>query len=67
MRFQRNKIRVVLFDAGGVLIELSGLAMLLSWLGHRFTAEQIRMLWLTSLIVRPFETGKMQPVALLSR
>ena len=26
MRFQRTEIRVVLFDVGGVLVELSGLA-----------------------------------------
>lgn len=63
MRFQRNEIRVVLFDVGGVLVELSGLAMLLSWLGHRATAEQVRTLWLTSPIVRSFETGRMQPAA----
>jgi glucose-1-phosphatase len=63
MRFQRNEIRVVLFDVGGVLVELSGLATLLSWLGHRLTAEQVRTLWLTSPIVRSFETGKMQAAA----
>src|SRR6266700_1215384 len=63
MRFQRNEIRVVLFDVGGVLVELSVLAMLLSWLGHRATAEQVRTLWLTSPIVRSFETGRMQPAA----
>ena len=63
MRSQPNEIRVVLFDVGGVLVELSGLAMLLSWLGHRVTAEQVRTLWLTSPIVRSFETGKMQPAA----
>jgi glucose-1-phosphatase len=61
MRSQPNEIRVVLFDVGGVLVELSGLAMLLLWLGHRITAEQVRTLWLTSPIVRSFETGKMQP------
>jgi hypothetical protein len=48
MRFQRNEIRVVLFDVGGVLVELSGLTMLLSWLVRRVTAEQVRTLWLTS-------------------
>jgi glucose-1-phosphatase len=61
MRSQRNEIRVILFDVGGVLVELSGLAKLLSWLGHRVTAEQARTLWLTSPTVRLFETGKMQP------
>jgi len=63
MRPERNEIRVVLFDVGGVLVELSGLAMLLSWLGPRVTAEQVRTLWLASPVVRLFETGKMQPVA----
>lgn len=63
MRHQRNGIRVILFDVGGVLVELSGLTMLLSWLGQRITAEQVRTLWLTSATVRLFETGKMQPAA----
>lgn len=63
MRCDRNEIRVVLFDVGGVLVELSGLAVLLSWLGHRATAEQVRTPWLTSPTVRLFETGKMQPAA----
>jgi len=63
MRSERNEIRLVLFDVGGVLVELSGLAMMLSWLGHRLTAEQTRTLWLTSPLVRLFETGKMEPAA----
>lgn len=44
MGFHRNQVRVVLFDVGGVLVELSGLSMLLSWLGHRVTADQVRTL-----------------------
>src|SRR6266496_5842134 len=40
-----------------------GWQMLLSWLGHRATAEQVRTLWLTSPMVRSFETGRMQPTA----
>jgi len=63
MRFRQNEIRVVLFDVGGVLVELSGLAVLLSWLDNRVTAEQVRTLWLTSPIVRSFETGKIEPSA----
>jgi glucose-1-phosphatase len=64
MRSQRNETRLVLFDVGGALVELSGLASLLLWLGHRVTAEQARTLWLTSPAVRLFETGKMQPTDL---
>lgn len=59
----QNAIRVVLFDVGGVLAELSGLPKLLSWLGGRVTAEQAVTLWLTSPAVRSFETGRMQPAA----
>jgi hypothetical protein len=58
---------VVLFDVGGVLVELSGLAILLSGLEHRVTAEQARTLRLTSPVVRLFETGKMQPAAFAER
>ncbi len=54
---------MVLFDVGGVLAELSGLPKLLSWLGHRVTAEQAVTLWLTSPVVRSFETGRLQPTA----
>lgn len=61
MRSQQSAIRVVLFDVGGVLVELTGLTVLLSWLGRRMTAEEVRTLWLTSPTVRLFETGKMQP------
>lgn len=53
-----NRIRVVLFDVGGVLIELSGLPQLLAWLGNRHTSDQIITLWLKSPCVRAFEAGK---------
>jgi len=58
---QPNGIRVVLFDMGGVLVELSGLPKMLTWLKDRATAEQVYTMWLTSPNVRAFETGKMQP------
>ncbi len=50
-------IDVVLFDAGGVLVELSGMETLLGWLGNRFTVEQLWVRWLRSKAVREFETG----------
>ncbi len=58
-----NHLRVLLFDVGGVLVELSGVTTLLSWLDHRLTAEQLYAFWLTSPIVRSFETGKLPPEA----
>lgn len=63
MASRTKEIRVVLFDVGGVLVELSGAATLLSWLGHRLTAEQLYTFWLTSPLVRSFETGKLSPEA----
>lgn len=50
-------IRAVLFDLGGVLIELTGASTLLDWMGHRYTPEELWHLWLTSPVVRAFETG----------
>jgi HAD superfamily hydrolase (TIGR01509 family) len=49
---------VVLFDVGGVLVELSGVATLLDWLDHRITAQELWSLWLHSPAVRAFETGR---------
>jgi len=53
-------IRVILFDVGGVLIELTGVETLRSWLEHRFTAEELWQLWLRSPSVRAFETGQIE-------
>lgn len=61
MTSRSKPIRVVLFDVGGVLVELSGVTTLLSWLGHRVTADQLYTFWLASPLVRSFETGKLQP------
>ena len=54
-------IRVVIFDVGGVLIELTGVATFRSWTGGRLTTEEIWRRWLTSPAVRDFETGKIDP------
>lgn len=52
-------IRVVLFDVGGVLVETSGVGALLAWMEHRVSQEELWKMWLTSPVVRAFETGKM--------
>ncbi len=51
-------IRVVLFDVGGVLVELSGVAVMLEWLGQTMTTEEMWRRWLVSEPVRQFETGR---------
>lgn len=52
-------IRVVLFDIGGVLVETSGVATMLAWMGHRVSADELWKMWLTSPNVRAFETGRL--------
>ena len=56
-----NRVRVVLFDIGGVLVELTGTHMLLSWMGRSLSPDDVWVKWLTSPTVRAFETGKIGP------
>jgi len=51
-------IQVLLFDVGGVLVELSGVETMLEWLGRRVTADELWRMWLRSDAVRKFETGQ---------
>ncbi len=53
-----SDIRVVLFDMGGVLVELSGVEVMLAWLGNAITADELWRRWLMSEPVRKFETGR---------
>jgi HAD superfamily hydrolase (TIGR01509 family) len=52
---------VLLFDLGGVLIELTGSARLLEWTPHIKSIESLWQFWLTSPTVRSFETGRSTP------
>src|SRR5690349_14418119 len=54
-------IRVILFDVGGVLVELGGISTMLAWVGERMTAEELWEFWLASPVVREFETGGCAP------
>ena len=56
-----NRIRVVLFDLGGVLVELAGVPTMLAWMNNRVSAEELWRMWLTSAAVRAFETGRTAP------
>jgi glucose-1-phosphatase len=51
-------IRVLLFDVGGVLVQLSGVETMLQWLGKTVTADGLWRMWLQSASVRQFETGR---------
>jgi len=58
-----NPIDVVLFDLGGVLVELAGVPTMLEWLNHRFTVDELWVQWLSSDVVRAFERGQIDPDA----
>jgi putative hydrolase of the HAD superfamily len=49
---------VLLFDVGGVLVELSGVETMLGWLGGNITTDELWRMWLQSKSVRDFETGR---------
>jgi len=55
-----RKIEVLLFDLGGVLIELTGVPTMLDWSGES-SEEVIWERWLSSTIVRKFEAGGCTP------
>ncbi len=61
MAVQKNQIRIVLFDVGGVLVELPGVPAVLAWMGNRVSPEELLRMWLTSPVVRAFETGRATP------
>ena len=49
---------VLLFDVGGVLVQLSGVDAMLEWLGGTVSVEELWRKWLQSVSVRQFETGQ---------
>ncbi len=48
---------VVLFDLGGVLVELTGVPTMLEWTGNKYNDKELWDVWLNSPAVRAFETG----------
>ncbi|HEY6330898.1 MAG TPA: HAD family phosphatase [Blastocatellia bacterium] len=54
-------IRIILFDLGGVLVELTGIPTLHSWTQDRMTTDELWITWLSSPAVRAFETGRSSP------
>ncbi|MBZ5522156.1 MAG: HAD-IA family hydrolase [Acidobacteriia bacterium] len=56
-----HETRVVLFDVGGVLVQLNGVPIMLQWMNHRVSADELWKIWLTSPVVRAFESGKIAP------
>ncbi len=56
-----KKIDTIVFDLGGVLVELGGMKTMHSWMGNKYNDEDLMELWLSSKTVRNFESGKCSP------
>ena len=62
-----SDVQVILFDLGGVLVEVDGVAVLRRLLGQELPDEAIWQRWLlTSPWVRTFESGQCTPEAFAS-
>lgn len=53
-----KSFEVILFDLGGVLIELSGISTMMGWTDRAMTVEELWRRWLASPGVRLFESGQ---------
>ncbi len=56
-----DEIDVVLFDVGGVLVEMKGVPTMLAWLDNKVKVDELWALWLSSPVVREFERGRIEP------
>lgn len=54
----KNDIELVIFDLGGVLIELTGVPRMLELTQGQFSESDLWEKWLHSPVVRAFESGK---------
>lgn len=52
-----STIDIILFDLGGVLVELTGVPTMLEWTGNRYNESELWEAWLTSPSIRSFERG----------
>ncbi|WP_010243162.1 HAD family hydrolase [Acetivibrio cellulolyticus] len=52
-----NKFEYILFDLGGVLIELTLQDKMLDWMEHKISLDEFNKMWLLSKSVRAFESG----------
>ncbi len=53
-----SRLEAVLFDVGGVLVELGGLEVFRTWAGVGLSDDEIWRRWLASPAVRSFERGE---------
>lgn len=58
-----ERFDLILFDLGGVLVELGGVPHMRAWSRLEFTEEELWQRWLCSSAVRAFEIGDISPNA----
>lgn len=50
-------IDIILFDLGGVLVELTGVQTMIEWTDQKYSVDELWEVWLSSPAVRSFEKG----------
>lgn len=60
---KNTRYDLIVFDLGGVLIELTGVPQMLAWAGGKMSVEELWRRWLHSPAVREFESGKITTAA----
>ena len=53
-----SSFELILFDLGGVVVELTGVQTMIEWSGGDITPEEVWRRWLRCGAVRDFESGK---------
>lgn len=59
--------QLLLFDIGGVFVQLSGVDQMLDWTQGHHTEQELWSLWLHSHAVKEFETGRITPEIFASK
>jgi len=57
----KPRFDLILFDLGGVIIELTGVQQMLAWSHHLGSVDVLWQQWLSSRAVRDFESGRSTP------
>ena len=53
-----KQIEVILFDLGGVLVEVTGASEMFKWMKNNLSIDELWKAWLSSSAVRSFEIGR---------
>lgn len=59
MKATKPPYQALLFDLGGVLIKLVGVPRMMELTGRRYSVSELWEKWITSPVIRQFESGKL--------